>query len=261
MEHRTTGRGRRRAWLAALAVLAVIATAVPAADAGGRRDVNHRVVVCHERSDGEWKRVRIAPRAVPAHVRRGGVVAGDPVPGMDSMVFDRRCRPVFHYARSVRRAVNDIRRNVDPPCDVTAPDSPCGPENGGVLPRVKWNQDLAELAAAIADSCPIFVSRDTNTEDVHVNVFLHFSPTPITEAELAVLAISNWGRKSLQYDPVTGTSLRPGDLSAQIYSSMLWADEVGMSVNVDCPDNRSVAVMFMSPGHGDGPAYPPVLPD
>ena len=261
MEHRTTGRGRRRAWLAALATLAVVATAIPAADAGGRRGGNHRVVVCHERSDGEWKRVRIAPRAVPAHVRRGGVVAGDPVPGMDGMVFDRRCRPVFHYARSVRRAVSDVRRNVDPPCDVNAPNSPCGPENGGFLPPVKWNQDLAELAVPITDSCPIFIPRDLNSEEVHVNIYLHFSQTPITETELALLAVTNWERKSIQYDPVTGNGLRPGDLSPQVYSSMLWADEVGMSVKTDCPNNRAVAVMYMTPGHGEGPAYPPVLED
>lgn len=262
MQYSSERRVRRRAAGAAVAVLALLLSALPTGASGQQRHQGKggdRVVVCHERPGGDWKRVRISSGAVAAHVRNGGVVAGDAVPGREGRVFDQECGAVFSYADLATSLVNEVRQNVDPPCDSAAPDSPCGPENGGVLPPVSWDQELAALASVISDSCPIFIPRDLSDEAVHVNVYLHFSQTPVTRSELVELAIATWAAKAIQYDPITGAGLRPGDLIAQQYSSMLWADEVGISATTKCENNRSVAVMYMTPGHGDGPAYPPLL--
>jgi len=189
------------------------------------------------------------------------VVAGDAVPGADGLVFDRRCTPVFAHAQLTVGLVNGVRRSIDPPCDSAAPHTPCGPENGGLLPAVTWDQRLAEQAQQIADTCPIFSPPGPVNAPTHTNVFLDFSPEPVTPTELIEEAVANWEAKRIQYDPITGAGLRPGDRSQEVFSAMLWAEEIGLGVRADCPNDRSVVVMIMTPGHGIGPAYPPLLVD
>lgn len=51
------------------------------------------VALCH-RSNGEegYIRITVADRAVPAHLRHGDALVGDPVPGQPEMEFDAACR-------------------------------------------------------------------------------------------------------------------------------------------------------------------------
>ena len=192
----------------------------------------------------------------PCHRKPDGTVCDD----MDPETTGDMCtagvcggQGLSPVVEAALQAIDSVRANVDPPCDPAAPNSPCGPDNGNRLPGPRWNQALADEAASVADQCPIFAPN----EDL---IYLHFSPDPITPVQLVEAAIANWAAKRIQYDPVTGNCLRPGDLSCLTYPNLLTPEEIGVAVKVDCPNSRFVVVMRFSPGPVSGPAYPPLFP-
>lgn len=218
-----------------------------------------KTAVCHFDGDGDVKLLMVAERGARALLRKGDVQPGDAVPGRDGVVFDEQCRPVFPHSQVVLDVVNEVRFAIDPPCDPDASGTPCGPENGGMLAPVVWDQGLADMAVQTAAACPVFTpGADAYPAGMAPNIYLHWSPTPVTDAELAELAIRNWAEKEVQYNALTGTAIRPGDQSHLSFKRLLSATRVGMASNADCPNNRGVAFMILDPAPTDGPAYPPI---
>lgn len=71
----------------------VTGTEVPSADFSHVGPT--RVALCHRTGEGEYVQINVADRAVPAHLRHGDGVPGDPVPGEPGMEFAADCRPVL----------------------------------------------------------------------------------------------------------------------------------------------------------------------
>lgn len=241
--------------VAIVGALTVSLAPAGAAPGGGKAKVG----VCHFDDDGNVKLLMVAERGARALLRKGDVQPGDAVPGLDGVVYDDQCRPVFQHAQVALDVLNEIRFGIDPPCDPAAVPTPCGPENGGLLPPVVWDQGLAELAAPIAADCPVFTpGSEAHPDGMASNIYLHSSPDPVTDAELAELAIENWAEKQIQYNALTGGSIRNGDTSQLSFVRLISATRVGMAVKADCPNNRGVAFMILDPAPADGPAYPPI---
>lgn len=162
--------------------------------------------------------------------------------------------PAAHGA--AHRGAIDETDAPDTARDPNAVDSPCGPQNGKLLPPVEWNDALVAQAAALVDTCPIFVPRGDPAL-----VFVHWSPDQLSKVELLEIAIQTWASERDQYNFVTGNCLRPGDTSYLSYKTLVAVGDVAVAVKADCPNNRSVAAMYFNPNPlPDGPAYPPLLP-
>lgn len=79
--------------MATLTLLATTTLAAPAADAKPA----DKVAVCHLGDDGSYHLINVSANAQPALLARGDAMPGDPVPGLDSSVFDDTCTPIASY--------------------------------------------------------------------------------------------------------------------------------------------------------------------
>ena len=213
--------------------------------------VQSKATICHADDDGEWVPLTLAAPGAAVRLRAGDAAVGDPYPGTDGLVFSSDCQAAFPYTDAAISLIESIRAEYEPPCETPDGAVECEPGEGGVLPPVVWDQALADRAQALAAECPVFTPRDEG----ELNIYLHWSPEPVTEAELVQLAIENWAEKIIQYEVLTGNSVRAGDNSAISYKRLLAVETFGIGSVADCPNNRAVAVMLMTPEVSEGPIY------
>ncbi len=242
-------RSRLLAIATALALLTVAGAGAPAA--GAPRGPQPRVTICHANGAGDWAPLTLAAPGAEARLRAGDAAIGDPFPGSDGLVFSSDCEDAFPHADLATAQIESIRADYEPPCETPEGAVVCERGEGGVLPAIQWDQALADRADPLAAACPVF----TPPADEVLNIYLHWSPERVTDAELVELAIGNWAEKAIQYDALTGNGIRSGDFSTLSYKRMLTLETFGIGVRSDCPNNRAVVVMLMTPAPPEGPVY------
>lgn len=234
---------------AAMAILIVAGVVTPASAVP-----NHgqdRVTICHQNGAGAWTPLTLAERGATARLRAGDAAIGDSYPGSDDLVFSSNCEASSPHADASMRLIESIRADYEPPCETPDGAVECEPGDGGALPPIEWDQALADRAQALAAECPVFTPRDES----ELNLYLHWSPERVTDAELVQLAIQNWAEKIIQYDVLTGNGIRIGDNSTLSYKRLLTLETLGIGSVADCPNNRGVVVMLMTPDVPEGPVY------
>ena len=242
-------RTRHAAMVGALALLTLAGVVAPASAAPQAR--KERVTICHLDDAGEWSALTLAAPGAAARLRAGDAEIGDPYPGSDGLVFSSDCRAVFTHADASVAFIESIRADYEPPCETSDGAVECGPGEGGELPPIEWDQTMADRAEVLAAECPVFTPRNAG----EINIYLHWSPQPVTNDELAQLAVENWAEKIVQYDVLTGTGIRNGDTSTDSYKRLLTVKTFGIGVRSDCPNNRGVVVMVLDSAPPEGPVY------
>lgn len=241
-------RPRLLAITTALAMLTIAGVVAPAAAAP--EGSQSRVTICHADDEGMWAPLTLATPGADARLRAGDAAIGDPFPGSDDLVFSSDCEAVFPLIHVTTSLIESIRADYEPPCETPEGAVECEPGAGGVLPAIQWDQALADRAQPLAADCPVFTPEGDD-----LNIYLHWSPEPVTDAELVQLAIENWAEKVIQYDPLTGNGVRAGDRSTLSYKRLLTLETFGIGARSDCPNNRGVVVMLMTPAPPEGPVY------
>lgn len=242
-------RNRRFTAAAALATLTLAGLVAPVS--AGPQQGQDPVTICHLDDAGEWSTLTLAAPAVPARIRAGDAAIGDPYPGSDGLVFSSDCRAGSPFVDVSFALIESIRADYEPPCETPQGAVECEPGEGGVLPSIEWDQTMADRAQVLAAECPVFTPRGEG----ELNVYLHWSPEPVTDVELVQLAIENWAEKITQYDVLTGNGIRIGDNSTLSYKRLLTLETFGIGAVADCPNNRGVVVMLIDAAPPEGPVY------
>lgn len=242
---------RNRRFTAATALVILTLSGVMAPASAAPNHGQNRVTICHQNGAGAWTPFTLAERGATARLRAGDAEVGDPYPGSDNLIFRSNCEASSPHADASMRLIESVRADYEPPCETPEGAVECEPGDGGALPPIEWDQTLADRAQALAAECPVFTPRDES----ELNIYLHWSPEPVTEAELVQLAIENWAEKITQYEVLTGDSVRVGDTSTLSYKRLLTLETYGIGSVADCPNNRAVAVMLMTPDVPEGPVY------
>lgn len=241
-------RNRRFTAAAALAILTLAGVVAPVSATPQRGQ--SRVTICHQNGAGEWAPLTLAERGAAARLRAGDAAIGDPYPGTDDLVFTSDCQAGSPFVDVSLALIGSIRADYEPPCETPEGAVECEPGEGGVLPAIEWDQTMADRAQALAAECPVFTPRDPA-----LNIYLHWSPERVTDVELVQLAIENWSEKIIQYEVLTGNSIRAGDNSSLSYKRLLTLETFGIGAVADCPNNRGVAVMVLDAAPPEGPVY------